>query len=247
MFIPFLYQAANPPALGVDPQAVDDFCAMTGHRITFGYPVENVISPATAEVSDTFPYPSDFVSVEAAELFRAQMLVRGNLLFLENKLLQPMVRLKSAREQDRDCWRDLIFSLQIGTPCVTIITDESKRRLWHKAKLSVFGEYWQPFFNGSVVRTGKTFKTPPMCRSLSIKVFELRDCLKRVEMIQAQGFSKRGIYEGILQESNTVDKVGLREALENEKVLSKWRGTDAFGLALFLAQGGKEKSDKNSH
>ena len=246
--INFLHQAASPPALKKSAlnlagryteagELVEIRCAFTGKRISTGYAIKNVITAATAEVSDTFRYPSQYVSVEVAELFRAQTLLRGNLLFVDAELLQPMVSLKSATAQDRPCWRNLIFEMEHSTPTIAVFTDESKRRLWHQAQLSAFGENWRPFFNGSPVKSGKTFKATPVCRSLSISVSMLRNCLNLVEKAQTFGFSKRGIYESLLSESNHVEQIGYQRVIAIEKALRRWRETDEFLLAVFIAQG----------
>ena len=147
-----------------------------------------------------------------------------------------MVSLESATEQDRPCWRNLIFEMEGGTSTVAVFTDESKRRLWHQAQLSAFGENWRPFFNGSPVKSGKTFKATPVCRSLYISLSRLRNCLNLVEKAQAFGFSKRGIYESLLNESNTVMQIGYPRVMPIENALRRWRETDEFLLAVFIAQ-----------
>lgn len=210
-------------------------CAFTGNLITEGYPLKTVVTSSTSEVSDTFRYSSEYVSVETAELFRAQRLLRGNLLFLENQLLRPMISLESATNQNRPCWRNLIYELPIGTPTLAIFTDESKRRLWHQTHVSDFGEQWHPFLNGHPVKT-KTFKAPPLCRSLQVNVLHLRPLLRTVETAQQLGFSKLGIFEGLYSESNIAETVGYPETKSIETELSQWRDRDEFRLALLIAQ-----------
>ena len=243
--IKFLHSAAMPSPLKKEPiNTLGHRCAFTGEKLRIGYPIKQVITAATSELSDTFRYPSEYVSVEVAELFRAQTLLRGNLFFLKDELLQPMISLESATEKQRPCWRDLVFEIENGTPTVAVFTDESKRRLWHQAQLSAFGENWRPFFNGSPVKSGKTFKATPVCRSLSISVSLLRNCIKMVEKAQAHGFSKRGIYESLLNESNTVMQIGYPHVMPIENALRRWRDTDEFLLAVFIAQGVKEEIGK---
>ena len=223
--IEFLYRAAKPPPLKkTDRRTLENGrCAFSGERIVEGYPLKAVISTATAEISDTFRYPSEFVSAYFAELFRAQALLRGNLLFLQDALLQPMISATSAATQSRPCWRDLVMGdLPIESTTLAVVTDESKRRLWTHARTSVFGDYWRPFLNASVVKAGKTYKAPLVSRSLVVNVFRLRECLKTVEAVQSHGFTKRGIYEGILDETE-------RLRLSGCDVLSNWRTNSASG------------------
>lgn len=236
--IHFLYQSASPPALKRPPIPIEaGYCAFTGEPITTGYHISSVITSATSEVSDTFRYPSESVSVEVAELFRAQTLLRGNLLFLENELLQPMVSRESAKNQNRPCWRDLMFEIEFGTPCVAVFTDESKRRLWPQAQYCSFGEHWRPFVNGSVAKFGKTFQSPQISRTLSVDVLHIQSCISLIESVQSKGFTKHGIYRGLLHESNHVEQVGYHSAIAMEKALRRWRDKDEFLLALFISQG----------
>ena len=234
--VSFIYNTIKPPKLSKPPVALTDtICALTGEEIKIGYPAKVAITNATSEVAETFRYPSNHISVQVAELFRAQKVLRGNLICYEGQLLNPLVSKESATAQLRPCWRDLIYSIPIGTQCLCVFSDESKRRCWHKAMVSTYGKNWRPFMNGSVVKSSK-FKSPELSRSLEIHVDLLKKCLSLVESTLAFGFSKIGIYRGILNESNKAAKIGLNIALKIEKQLGEWRDTDEFQLSLFIAQ-----------
>lgn len=228
MMIKFLCDAFCPPLLIGVPTAhlLNTRCALSGEEIPVGYPVASVVAKATADFADTFRTPSAWLSEEAARLFKANTLMRGNLLALPGRGLRPFVALASATEE-RPAWRDLLRQIAPGTQTVAIITDNHKRRLWPQARLSRFGEAWRPLF---VVGDEE--------RSLCVDVARLRECLDMVEFIYGLGFTKAVIRDGLVSvyAKKAIRAVGLARAQELEAALREWRGSDEFALAVFVAQ-----------
>ena len=77
---------------GVETKNVtaDTCCAFTGVSIRAGTeatPLKSVIKPATANLADTFRYPSDVVCIETAKCFAESRLLRGNLYITEKCII----------------------------------------------------------------------------------------------------------------------------------------------------------------
>lgn len=232
--IDFLIQAFHPPT-PEKPNLLPEnaLCALTGNLIEYGYPVKTIITNTSADIPDTFRYISDFVSVPAARCYKASGLLRGNLLALNRTGLRPFVSQDSSTNE-RPSWRSVIFNkLTSGTQTVAIFTDESKRRLWPNARLSIFGEYWQPYLNASPWPG-----SAPVSRLLTVNASHVRKCLRLVEEIYSIGFSKPAIAIGLLHPSNRkkIQAIGITQAKEYENQISLWRDKDEFLLSIFVAQ-----------
>lgn len=229
----FIKKAFNL-SLDTTPLNCNAICAMTGEMITTGYQTSKIISDASADLADTFPYGGDWLSEDAAILFKASTVLRGNFLALEGQGLRPLISKESSIAENRPCWRDLIMEMTLDIPTVAIISDESKRRLWPNAKLSYFGKNWRPYFNGTPYKN-KQIQAPPVQRNLKINVTLLREILTLIEHCYNLGFSKLAIAQGLLSASITLD-LGLKEVKNLDNSLSKYRNCDEFILAIFIAQ-----------
>lgn len=258
----FIYESARPPEL--DKPALIEFpdtdfvCAFTGEPITTGYPAKTVIKSATSEVAETFRYPSPYVSKAVAELFRYQTELRGNLIFFKHHtnilsgyrpdpiylyghpeikggIHRPMVSAESAQKQNRLAWSHIIHRMN-RIPNVAVFSDESKRRLWHKAQLSTYGPNWRPYFHGTPVKGA-----PAISRTLHIDSDTLRTLLDIVEVALNHGFSKNSIAHGLAAQYSLMNDIDFIETFKLEKQLANHRATDEFTLAIFIAQPTLEK------
>ncbi len=217
----------------IESPPAGEVCAMMGTLIEgVGCRLKKVVSVASADIADTFRYRSEWLSEDVARLYKSSRVLRGNLLALPGRGVRPFVSSESATEA-RPCWRDLIFSSPVGTQTVAIFTNESKRRLWPSATLSIFGSLWRPFFNGPPYKGGVA-----QGRSLAVDVWKLRECLALVERVYSAGFSKRLIEGGLIGVSarKQIDKIGLEPVRRLEGEVAPWRGSDEFLLSLFVAQ-----------
>lgn len=217
----------------VEVPTAETLCALTGERLQAeGCRLKKVVGAASADIADTFRFRSEWLSVKAARLYKSSRVLRGNLLALPGQGIRPFVSQKSATDE-RPCWRDLIFLLPVGVQSVALFTDESKRRLWPLATLSVFGHHWRPLFNAAPYK-GATAQ----CRSLQINIDRFRVCLRLVERVYSLGFAKRLIDQGLVcvAARKHIGKIGLESVCRLEAELEPWRGNDEFLLSLFVAQ-----------
>jgi hypothetical protein len=206
----FLCEAFSPPKLTRSAQScpADTRGGISGRVIKRGYPISAILSKATANIADTFRVPaSAWISEEAARLFKANTLMRGNLMALPGRGLRPFVALSSATVE-RPTWRDLLRTIEIDIPVLAIITANHKRRLWPAAKISHFGRYWRPLF---VVGDEE--------RSLCVNAAQLRKCAQKA--IRAVGIFKAQELEAALKAWRRTDEflLALFVAQKNTEVL----------------------------
>jgi hypothetical protein len=220
--------AAGGKFTPLDPaliQEVDTCCAVTGERITRGVATKHVISVTTSDVADTFRFGA-YTSVPVATVF-ADSTLTGNIWADEHELAYPVVSLAN-KTPERPAWTHLLREIEGVRACVAVFTLNTKRRLWHKAKVSTVGTHWTPFFCDGDVE-----------RSLTVDYDALIGCLNFIEKeVLPAGFTKKSIAEGLLFPSSLaiVRKIGLVVARRMENELSRWRTSDELTLALFAAQ-----------
>ena len=223
---------AFPYPLSSDPALIQAWCGMCGEQVTEGY--ELSLKSATAEVSDLFRYPSDWLCPPCARLY-ANSALKGNLLALPNQGIRPFVATASATDE-RPTWRNLILNtLEPGTQTIAIMTDESKRRLWQNARLSTFGLDWEVYFYGQFHSAA-----PHQARLLTVSISTVRMMIRLIEECLNAGFSKPAIATGLLSKT----PADLSEALRLEKQLRGWRGADAFMIGVFVGQASEKRIEK---
>lgn len=228
MFYSFLNKAFPHP-LEPEPEHCQAQCAMCGQSMTEGYPLD--LKKATSEVSDLFRYPSEWVCPPCAQLY-ANSALKGNLLALTDKGIRPFIARESATPE-RPMWRDLIMDLlPPGAQTLAIMTDESKRRLWQKARLSTFGLKWQVYFYGQYHSAAT-----PQARLLNVGISTVRILIQLVEECLNAGFSKPAIATGLLAKPPS----DFSEAIRLEKQLQGGRETDDFLIAVFVGQASERK------
>lgn len=239
----------------------DSVCAITSERITEGYPTNRIISKATAGLSDLLKNDSEYISETAGALLKASKILRGNLLVLNGVGIRPMISEKSATG-DRPSWASLIKNMAIGDKTIAIISDEFKKRLWHKSVLSEVGKSWKVFFNGTPYKGGEA-----KSRILKIdfqKLIKLIDMIEEIYSIRfprksiaggllksdslkkySIGFSKKSIACGLLNQDNLklIEKIGFKEVKKMDSILDEYRATDEMILSVFISQ--KREDIKN--
>lgn len=222
--------ALEPPP-GAKPLDPPVPCAICGATITSGAPVKNLIKTTTAGIADVFRYAAAYTCHSCAACF-SDARFTGSHFVSGTAALKPVVALTSATDE-RPAWRDLVRVIQRGTVNVSIITSNTKRRLWPLAVISTFSDSWQPLFvDGDTERL------------LNIHVNKLRVCLELVERVYAFGFTKRAIATSLMSGINVKSlAASLADVMRFESQLAAWRGTDEFTLALFIAQ----KVNQNDH
>lgn len=194
-------------------------CALCGASISTGVPLRRLIRPTTADIADTFRHGRKHVCGDCAACFAEPRLLTGSIFATPDRGLKPTV----SSQPDRPRWCDLLRAVEFGTENVSVITSNTKRRLWPRAVVSVFGPAWQPLFvDGDTDRL------------LLVDCTALLDCLDLVTVAYSAGFSKSAIATTLLHSFSTGQSPA--QVMELESHLRRWRGTDEFLLALFVAQ-----------
>lgn len=198
-------------------------CAMCGLEIDWGHPFRDVVSSASSEIQDVFRYQSDYVCGDCAAAFAASRTLTGGLYADSAGVgLRPMVARASATEE-RPAWTDLVRGLPRDVNSVSIITLNTKRRLWPSAVVSRFGPAWMPLYhNGDV------------SRPLRIDADRLLEVLAVAEYWYNNGISKRSMVDSVLR--SWTPKSDMALLMEAERAIAPWRGTDELELALFIGQ-----------
>lgn len=137
------------------------------------------------------------------------------------------LRLGPIRRLDRPCWTDFLAHLEIGATCVTILADDTKKRLWPDARISRIGPSWEPYL-----------QTTNICRNLRIDYERFLDALSLTEEVYGMGFSKNAIMESLLDPSSrkAIQLVGWDIVTQLDRALAAWRSTDELLLAAYISQ-----------
>lgn len=224
----FLDTAFKPPQLPKKPDTIKTWCAMIGNEIGEGYRVDSLVTDATSQPHEIFRYPSEYCSPAAARLFKS---MRGDAAMISNLHAttdggsKPLISKDSAIEKNRPCWRDIIEALPVGILTVSVFTEESKRRFWLNAPLTITGSSWQPYLHWRNIS-----------RVLTIDVSVLQKVLATIEPIYSLGFSKDAILNGLFDNFQQVSRLGFAETSKLESSISLYRDSDELLLATFVAQ-----------
>lgn len=213
------------PSVSIEATSKDTVCAFSGAPLVAGTDatrLKAIIKPATADLADTFKYQSEFVSVNVAKCFTENRLLRGNLYISENGIIAPMVSLKSAREKGRPTWCDVFFDM-LEPPCILILTDESKRRLWPNARVTTSGTWLQIFLNEGDI-----------CYNLYVDKEKTLGAMKTVIACLKHGFTKQAIRTSLYSQSKKIIETGLERTRALEVRCATFRGTPEFRIATFI-------------
>lgn len=241
----FLVRGLQLPALGIEPHEVPPgtVCAITGQPITAGYRVAEMVTDATAEFLDCFRGGVDgWVSEAAARCFKKSDPRQGNpcarsfLIFEDGTGWMPLINREAAAAQGRPAWTRLVrevWPARQGQRCLAILTTDTKKRLWPRARIGQLGE-----------------RTPVLCydseteqnRILFVNWVELVRCLEMTEEVYSAGFPKADIRQTLYRVWNVLQKNGIERVWQWERELARWRGSDEFVMALLIVQ--KDSTDK---
>ncbi len=212
-------------------------CAITGQPITHGYPVSQMVTDATAEFLDCFRGGvHGYVSEAAARCFKNADPRKGNptarsiVAFEDGAAWLPLINAQSAAEQGRPCWRDLVRQIwpeRAGQLMLAILTTDTKKRLWIRARVGALGSQTQLYYYDS-----KTCGN----ESLTINWPEMLACLDLVETAYNLGFPKEVIASSLYIASKIMLTVGYRLTRELDRELAPWRTRPEFRPALLIAQ-----------
>lgn len=214
-------------------------CAISGQSITSGYRVPDLVTQATSEFLDCFRCGAavdGWVSENAGRCFKNADPRRGNptarsvLAFGDGTCYQPLIAQASAVEQGRACWSRLVRDVwpsQQGQQCLCIVTTDTKKRLWHRARVGALGP-----------------RTPVLLYDGKLCVNEVRlidwptllGCLDLVEQVYALGFAKEVMRESLWIASKVAQAVGLVATRRLETTFVAWRRRPEFHIALLISQ-----------
>lgn len=214
-------------------------CAITGQPIQEGYRVMDrslhLVGQATTEFLDNFRGGiHGHLSDAAARCIRAgqpgSLLHRSLLVFEDGTVHLPLINLASAAEQGRPCWRTLaraVWPARQGQRCVVILTTDTKRRLWPRARVGTLGSHTVLLLHDPESNTSNL---------LAVDWPRLLTCLDLVEQVYGLGFSKTSVRVSLYGQTRAVQMVGLTETRRLDRALAAWRDQPEFTVALLIAQ-----------
>jgi hypothetical protein len=143
---------------------------------------------------------------------------------------EPMISQKSADEQGRPSWRDLVrdaWKYHQGDECALVLSTDTKKRVWWRGRAGRVGR------NTPVLVYDMGFS---IFRVISIDWPAMLEDLDVIESIYSYGFSKGALNSSLLGESKTIAKIGLLKTIDAEKQLSQLRQQEHFLFCLLIAQ-----------
>lgn len=212
-------------------------CAITGAPITAGYPVADIVTDATNEFLDCFRCGVDgWVSESAARCFKANnphgenKMARAHFIFEDGAAFAPMIARESAEKSGRPCWSSLareVWPARRGQRCVIILTTDTKKRLWPRARVGALGERTPVFLHDSgLARSG----------TISTHWERMLEVLDTVERIYSAGFAKAAIGSSLLGNMLVAAQAGIAQTFAWERELRELRKLNEFNVALLIAQ-----------
>lgn len=187
--------------------------------------MKKVVKPATADIADTFRYASDVVCPEVAQLFKDNRRLRGSLFITEQGIEAPLISAETAKKTGRRTWLEVFNTELTGQRAVFILTDESKRRLWHKACVTETDTSLMIFLNADNVS----------CQ-LALDVSVLAECITLVQETLAIGYSKTAIRSSLFTAVKASQTNGMVSTKKRERRLSFFRlkHIREFQVATFI-------------
>lgn len=234
------------PPMRTDPQDVPrgTECAITGQPIALGYPVSEMVTGATTEFLDCFRGGVDgYVSEAAARCFKNADPKKGNptarsfLIFEDGIGYLPLINRESAMKQNRPCWSELVrevWPARAGQRCLSILTTDTKKRLWIRARIGQMGEHTPVLvYDGASAQNAVLFVNWPA----------LIEYLSLIEEVYTAGFVKASIGSSLFRQWKAADTCGMAVAMGWERQLRTIRSTDEFAMGLLIAQ--KQNEEEN--
>lgn len=237
----FLAAGMKLPALASPPQALppNSHCAITGQAIQTGYPLWEIMPDTASEYLDFLHGNAGvYISESAAQCLKGTHNMGSWLIFEDGMGYHPLVSIAAATEQDRPCWRDLarqIWPARRGQRCLCILTTDTKRRLWNRARLGNLGTQTVVYVHDP---------DQNISASVTLDWSLLLTCLELVEELDQHKFTKRGLLQSILRETRALQGAGLSETIEYESRLREWRGRPEFTAAVAMIYYHIQRSQK---
>ena len=221
--VKFIANTIDVPVAKASPAETPQICAFSGAQITEGVSLTSVVKSATANLADTFRYPSDVVSADFAKCFKAQRELRGNLFIDANGITKPLISGKTAAKTSRPTWVEVFEDyLANPRPSIFILTDESKRRLWLDAVVTE-GDPIRVFLNNA-----------EMAGVLALRQAQFTKCMVLVQMCLEYGFSKRAIGTSLFLHREVMQTIGIEKTQDLEKQCDTYREHPEFQVSLFV-------------
>lgn len=212
-------------------------CALTGAIIDAGYPVMDIVSDAQGEWWETFNgQPDGWLSESAARCWilgsnpKKDLRCSKSMAVFGDAAFEPMISQKSANEQGRPSWRDLVryaWDQHRGQSCAIVLSTDTKKRVWWRGRAGILGTNTPVL----IYDTGYS-----LFRVVNIDWAAMLDDLAVIESVYAMGFSKGGINTSLFKESKIVESVGIAQVIAAEKKLSQLRKSERFLFCLLIAQ-----------
>jgi hypothetical protein len=221
------------------PVPLGTVCAITGVPIAEGYTVGEMTTEATTEFLDCFRGggrgADGHVEEAAARCFKSANPRAGNPcarshLAFPDAYYAPLIAREAATERGRPCWSDLaraIWPARRGQICLCLITTDTKKRLWHKARTGPLGRATPVYYHDAATIGGAT---------LWVDWPALLDCLDLVEEVYTSGASKARIRTSLFGAASLAEGIGFRRLAAYERRLESWRARPEFALATLIAQ-----------
>ena len=211
--------------------------AMFGTPIEYGYPVQSITTDATNEYLDTFRgQPCGYVSDNTARAFKTWNL-GSVLIFEDGTCYKPMISRESAMTQSRACWSDLVHAIwrkKQGQNCLCILTTDTKKRLWPRARIGPIGAATPVYLHDG---------DSNLSECVSLDWGDWAETLATVEAVYTLGWSKSAIRLGLTVDWKRAQLHGLSHTAALERDLAAQRARRDFLPALLIAQRGLEWCD----
>lgn len=207
-------------------KAAKGICGLCGQS-ELCIPSRELLVMSTSEIPELFRI-SDCLCVACASAFKASTVLIGSLLATYESGQWCGRKPTVSTQPNRPCWRELVYTIAHGTPTVAVLSSNTKRRLWHRAAVSSYGNAWHVWY----VHEGDE-------RVLSVDVTRIPACLALIEKMLSAGFSKEAIRATLFlpTQSKQVSAFGVLDTLLAESQLAAWRSQDVFTFCLYIAQG----------
>jgi hypothetical protein len=209
-----------------------------------GYPVRDVTGDATAEFLDCFRGGiHGWVSAAAGACFKNADPRKGNptarsfLIFHGGPCYVPLINREAAREQGRPCWSDLVRAVwptHQGQVCLAIITTDTKKRLWIRARVGALGCRTPILVYDSESALNKI---------LFVGWPNLIECLALVEEAYTAGFNKKSIAGSLFSSAIGIKAVGYAMTAQLETCIHPWRSRPEFPITVLVSQKKEESSN----
>jgi hypothetical protein len=152
----------------------------------------------------------------------------------------PMIARESAESQGRPCWSDLVREIwphRAGKHCVIILSTDTKKRLWPRARATVLGHNTTVYVHDTKLNISAniTVNWPEMLHDLDI-----------VEQIYSAGFSKEVIAHTLYSQYNLCRQIGMSRAQAWERELEQIRSREWFPFVLIIAQKSRQLEEDNN-